>query len=105
MVKNHGYLSPPLDGIWMRAPFLHNGSVPNLRQLLEPENLRSKRFYRGFDLYDPANVGFVVEGGDAQLEGWLHDTTLRGNGNGGHTFGIDLAASDKEALLEYLKTK
>ena len=48
-----------LDGIWARAPYLHNGSVPNLRELLEPPPKRTKLFYRGYDAYDPDNVGFI----------------------------------------------
>ena len=46
LVKNSGYLSPPLDGIWMRAPYLHNGSAPTLRDLLEPVEKRPAVFYR-----------------------------------------------------------
>ncbi len=50
--KTFGYANMPLDGIWLRAPYLHNGSVPTLRDLLEPSEKRPKVFYRGFDLYD-----------------------------------------------------
>jgi hypothetical protein len=105
MVKNHGYCSPPLDGLWMRAPYLHNGSVPTLRDLLEPVEKRPRIFYRGFDVYDPVNVGFVSQGAHAQREGWKHDVTVRGDGNQGHTYGTDLGDDDKRALLEYLKTQ
>ena len=105
MVKQEGYQSPPLDGLWMRAPYLHNGSVPNLRELLEPPQLRSVRFHRGYDVYDPQNVGFVVSGPEVERVGFLMDTTVRGNGNGGHTWGCDLPSADKRSLLEYLKTK
>ncbi|HZJ16991.1 MAG TPA: hypothetical protein VFD27_18190 [Chthoniobacteraceae bacterium] len=103
MVKKFGYCSPPLDGLWLRAPYLHNGSVPNLRELLEPEEKRSKSFYRGYDVYDPENVGFVVTGAEAERVGWRLDVTERGNGNSGHTYGTDLPPEDKAALLEYLK--
>jgi hypothetical protein len=88
----------------MRGPYLHNGSVPNLRDLLEPDAQRTKVFYRGYDVYDPANVGFVTQGPGAESEGWKEDTAVRGNGNQGHEYGIDLSADDKAALLEYLKT-
>jgi mono/diheme cytochrome c family protein len=104
MVKIEGYQSPPLDGIWMRAPYLHNGSVPTLRDLLKPAGDRPKLFYRGYDIYDSVNVGFVTTGFDTKRYGWKHDTTERGNGNQGHNYGITLAADEKNALIEYLKT-
>jgi hypothetical protein len=37
--------------------------------------------------------------------GTLYDTTLPGNGNGGHTYGTELPAATKRALVEYLKTR
>lgn len=82
--KTNGYANSPLDGIWIRGPYLHNGSVPTLRDLLEvPEN-RPKVFYRGYDVYDRTKVGFVSdvleEGGRKYFR---YDTTVRGNGNGG----------------------
>jgi hypothetical protein len=104
MVKQDGYQSPPLDGLWMRAPYLHNGSVANLRDLLKPAAERAAVFYRGYDVYDPADVGFVTQGTEAEHQGWKEDTSVRGNGNQGHTYGTDLSADDKNALLEYLKT-
>ena len=104
MVKIEGYQSPPLDGIWMRAPYLHNGSVPTLRDLLNSTAERPKIFYRGYDVYDPKNVGFVTTGFDTARLGWKHDTTERGNGNQGHTYGTGLGFEEKNALLEYLKT-
>ena len=54
-----GYASVPLDGIWMRAPYLHNGSVPSLADLLEPVPQRPRLFWRGYDLFDSIRVGFV----------------------------------------------
>jgi mono/diheme cytochrome c family protein len=101
--KTNGYANAPLDGIWLRAPYLHNGSVPDLRSLLSP-NERPTRFYRSYDVYDWDRVGFVATGPDAEREGVLHDTTLRGNSNRGHTYGAELTADQKRALLEYLKT-
>ncbi len=103
-IKNIGYLASPLDGLWLRAPYLHNGSVPNLRALLQPPEQRPPTFYRGGDLYDPGNVGFVSSGPAAERGGFLLDTHLRGNGNQGHTYGAALTVTNKEALLEYLKT-
>jgi hypothetical protein len=104
MVKNFGYCSPPLDGLWMRAPYLHNGSVPTLRALLEPVERRPVSFYRGYDVYDPVSVGFVSEGAAAARTGWKHDVKERGNGNQGHLYGTTLSPGEKEALVEYLKT-
>lgn len=106
--KTQGYANSPLDGIWLRAPYLHNGSVPNLWELLQPSALRSKSFFRGNDVYDPQNVGFVSD--VAEQDGtrfFPFNTSDRGNGNGGHegpNYGTDLAQADKRALLEYLKT-
>src|SRR5207247_5431585 len=66
--KTVGYANAPLDGIWLRGPYLHNGSVPTLRDLLDPPcpdpkvqcaGGRPVKFYRGYDVYDPFNVGFV----------------------------------------------
>ena len=50
--KTHGYANQPLDGIWARAPYLHNGSVPTLRDLLNAPSERPKAFYRGYDVFD-----------------------------------------------------
>ena len=57
--KTHGYANSPLDGIWLRAPYLHNGSVPNLRALLFPKE-RPTVFYTGYDVYDWKDVGFIT---------------------------------------------
>ena len=59
----------PLAGLWLRGPFLHNGSVPSLADLLEPVGARPKQFWRGYDVYDPVRVGFVTTGPEAQREG------------------------------------
>jgi mono/diheme cytochrome c family protein len=106
--KTHGYANMPLDGVWLRAPYLHNGSVPTLRDLLEPAARRPRQFYRGYDVYDRGRVGFVA---DVAREGerrfHLIDTTAPGNSNRGHegeAYGTTLSAADKDALVEYLKT-
>ena len=103
--KNNGYVAVLLDGIWLRGPYLHNGSVPSLRDLLNPPDQRPKTFYRGYDVFDAKNVGFISN--LPSLEGqpfFLYDTNLPGNGNFGHLYGTTLPADEKEALLEYLKT-
>jgi RoxA-like, cytochrome c-like len=104
LIQNSGYCSPLLDGIWIRGPFLHNGSVPTLVDLLKPVHQRPTQFYRGFDVYDPVNVGFVSQGPQAEREGSPVNVNDRGNGNQGHTYGADLPATDKQALVEFLKT-
>ena len=99
-----GYNAVYLDGIWLRAPYLHNGSVPTLRDLLKPAADRPKVFWRGYDLYDPVDVGFVSQGPEAQRIGTRLDVTTKSGSNEGHEFGIDLSTKEKDALLEYLKT-
>ena len=99
-----GYNAVFLDGIWLRAPYLHNGSVPTLRDLLNPVAQRPQVFWRGYDLYDPVDVGFVSQGAAAQRVGTRLDVRSKSGGNQGHEFGTDLPGADKAALLEYLKT-
>jgi hypothetical protein len=115
--KTNGYANTPLDGIWLRAPYLHNGSVPNLWELLQPAANRSKHFFNSNDVYDPKNVGFVsnvpAQGGHAF---YPFDTASKGNGNVGHedragiptlfglSYGTNLKPDEKWALIEYLKT-
>ena len=99
-----GYVAVSLDGLWLRGPYLHNGSVPTLADLLEPSDARPKQFWRGYDVIDPVKVGFVSEGAEAQQVGTRYDTSLPGNGNGGHLYGTTLSPEIKRALLEYLKT-
>ncbi|MDH4063566.1 MAG: cytochrome c [Acidobacteriota bacterium] len=103
--KTNGYANHPLDGIWLRGPYLHNGSVPTLRDLLDPPEQRPAVFYRGHDVFDQAGVGFVsnVEAFNGQVF-TRFDTTVPGNGNGGHLYGTTLADEDKRAIVEYLKT-
>jgi hypothetical protein len=94
----------PLMGVWLNAPYLHNGSVPTLADLLEPTERRPQRFYRGYDVYDPVRAGFLSRGADAEREGEMFDTTRSGSANGGHPYGTALAPELKSALIEYLKT-
>ena len=83
--KTNGYANQPLDGIWLRAPYLHNGSVHNLRDLLEPASKRPKVFYRGYDVYDPKNIGFLADISEENGRSYFRfDTALPGNGNQGH---------------------
>jgi hypothetical protein len=102
--KTNGYVAQALDGLWTRAPFLHNGSVPTLADLLRPPEERPMKFRVGYDVYDQARVGFVSDGVEAETAGRLFDASLPGNSNCGHLYGTTLPAADKQALLEYLKT-
>jgi hypothetical protein len=97
--KTDGYAAMPLDGVWLRAPYLHNGSVPTLRHLLETPGRRPAVFQRGYDVYDYTNGGFVW-----QEQGFRYDTSQKGNSNTGHLYGTSLTPAEKEELLEYLKT-
>ena len=100
-----GYVATELSGLWLKGPYLHNGSVPTLRDLLKRPEERPRGFYRGWDLVDALNGGFVSQvGTGAERAGWLYDTTVPGNSNAGHLFGTDLSEFDKERLLAYLKT-
>ena len=101
------YKARPMNGIWTGAPFLHNGSVPNLYQLLLPAEKRDKTFYIGTWEFDPVNVGYV----STKTPGaFLFDTTLGGNSNAGHEYGTGEYGTDPFtedeiwALIEYMKT-
>ena len=101
----NGYIAPPLDGIWITAPYLHNGSVPDLETLL---NSRERPVYwsRDFDNpeYDYGKVGWkytLLEGPGGNT---VYNTQLPGYGNYGHTYGDHLSNSERKAIIEYLKT-
>ncbi|HET9989109.1 MAG TPA: c-type cytochrome, partial [Kofleriaceae bacterium] len=103
-----GYIAPPLDGIWASAPYFHNGSVPTLDAILDSSKRPAawKRSFNSND-YDATAVGwqFAVAPGHAeQADPRVYDTAEQGYGNGGHVFGDGLAATDRAAVLEYLKT-
>ena len=102
--KTNGYANTPLDGIWARAPYLHNGSVPTLWDLLQPVEKRPITFYSGYDVYDPKYVGFIASGPDAESQGFKFETCMPGNSNMGHPFGTDLKDDEKWDLIEYMKT-
>ncbi len=95
------YKARPLNGIWASAPYLHNGSVPTLYDLLSPPDQRPKTFYVGRREYDPVKVGFVTTAFEG---GFQLDTSKAGNYNSGHLFGTNLSATERSALLEYLKS-
>ncbi|WP_223433093.1 di-heme-cytochrome C peroxidase [Pseudomonas sp. GL-B-26] len=104
------YKARPLAGVWATAPFLHNGSVPSIYQLLSPQDERTTTFYKGTFEYDPRHLGYRTE---AFTNGFLFDTRITGNHNSGHEFragkrgngviGRLLQPEERWALLEYLK--
>lgn len=103
--KTNGYANQPLDAIWLRGPFLHNGSVPTLRDLLDAPEQRPARFYRGYDVFDQEKVGFVSDVPAANGQVFTtYDTTIPGNSNAGHVYGTGLSVDDKRAIVEYMKT-
>ena len=101
------YKARPLNGIWAVGPYLHNGSAPNLYELLLPAEKRSKTFYVGSWEFDPVKVGYVDQ---AAPGAFLLDTNLPGNSNAGHEYGTGrdgsapLTEAEIWALVEYLKT-
>lgn len=104
------YKARPLAGVWATPPFLHNGSVPTLYQLLSPQYERSRTFYKGTFDYNPRHLGYRTE---AFKNAFLFDTSITGNHNSGHEFragkrgngviGRGLEPEERWALLEYLK--
>jgi hypothetical protein len=100
----------PRDGVWATPPFMHNGSVPNLYEMLIPAAERTKTFYLGHE-FDPVKVGLDTT---ASSGTFLLDTTLLGNSNAGHSFqdgprgngviGPLLKDEERWAIVEYLKS-
>jgi mono/diheme cytochrome c family protein len=110
--KTNGYANFPLDALWLRAPYLHNGSVPTLADMLEKPENRPKSFVRGLLELDAAKGGFVAPpciAGSQQpplacFETMKGNDPKAGNSNGGHLYGTDLPPADKQDLLQYLLT-
>jgi hypothetical protein len=95
------YKARPLNGIWATAPYLHNGSVPTLWDLLSPTDERPQVFYVGSRDFDAEKVGITTTEGPGTFR---FDTSIQGNWRNGHEFGTSLPAQQKKDLLEYLKT-
>ncbi len=123
-----GYKPRPLAGVWTTPPFLHNGSVPTIYQMLVPAAERDKTFFVGPRDYDPVNLGYeTAQPPGGEHDGFWFDTSLTGNHNTGHSFqatpaqwqaylsnpsanplpkgviGPLLSDEERYALLEYLK--
>ncbi len=108
--RSRAYKAAPRDGVWATPPFLHNGSVPNLYEMLLPAKERTKKFYVGRE-FDPVRVGLDTSGRSGTF---LLDTSLPGNSNAGHSFenaalgngvvGPLLTEEQRWAIIEYLKS-
>jgi hypothetical protein len=92
------YWAATLNGVWARSPYLHNGSVRTMKELLLPAAERAKVFKRGSQDFDTAEMGYADAGP------YVFDTGMRGNSNSGHEYGSQLSAEQKRELTEYLKT-
>ncbi len=92
------YFAPSLGGVWARSPYLHNGSVRTMAELLSAPNERAKTFHRGSTRFDPAVMGYTDEGA------YIFDTSTPGNSRAGHAYGTKLSPNEKRELVEYLKT-
>jgi mono/diheme cytochrome c family protein len=101
----NGYIAPPLDGIWITAPYLHNGSVPTLEAVLNSKE-RPTYWSRDFDhpRYDIQQAGWEYVRLDSAGGSSVYNTTLPGYGNGGHLFGDHLSKKERMAVIEYLKS-
>lgn len=105
LVPFKGYIAPPLDGIWITAPYFHNGSVPNLEAVLNSK-LRPAFWARDFKnpQYDTAACGWKFTISDKQYTYSTYNTTLPGYSNEGHYFGDMFSDEERKAVIEYLKT-
>src|SRR5207248_975555 len=92
------YWAASLAGVWARSPYLHNGSVRTMAELLTQPSARAKSFLRGSQVYDPEKIGFRDEGS------YVLDSSSAGNSNAGHDYGTGLSSGEKRELIEFLKT-
>ena len=101
-----GYTAIPLSGLWARAPYLHNGSVPDIYSFLVP-SARPAKFFTGNLKFNKDRLGYISD-----ETGSEYDTNLEGYSNLGHSdkdvfFGgidFELNSYAREVLTEYLKT-
>jgi processive rubber oxygenase RoxA-like protein len=92
------YWAATLSGVWARSPYLHNGSVRTMHELLTAPDQRAKAFHRGSRVFDEKEMGYTDEGA------YVLHTASSGNSNSGHDYGTKLSESEKRDLLEYFKT-
>lgn len=98
--RDLGYKGAPLNGIWATAPYLHNGSVGTLMDLLNGTRT-PEGFCVGSRTLDGDSIGLKP---DCAAEESKMNLTIDGNHNAGHTYGMDLDQDKKKALVEYLKS-
>ena len=103
-VGEAAYEARVLDGVWAVAPYLHNGSVPNLWELMKFAKDRKSSFMVGSRIFDPKNVGYAVDESPFKAGRFTADANGNGNGNGGHEFGAGLSDEERWAIIEYMKT-
>lgn len=105
LIPFEGYIAPPLDGIWITAPYFHNGSVPNLEGVLN-SNIRPKYWTRDFNnpVYDYEKNGWRYTEENTPGGSSTYNTTIPGYGSQGHYFGDKLTDEERKAVIEYLKT-
>ncbi len=105
LVPYRGYIAPPLDGIWVTAPYMHNGSIPDLEAMLNSKK-RPPYWKRSFTApsYNYDIPGWNYEQKETPGNSEVYNTTLKGFGNYGHYFGDKLSEKERKAVIEYLKT-
>jgi hypothetical protein len=104
-VAGAAYESRVLNGVWAVAPYLHNGSVPNLWELMKLAKDRKSSFMVGSRIFDPKNVGYATDESPFKTGAFMADpANANGNGNGGHEFGAGLTDDERWAIIEYMKT-
>jgi hypothetical protein len=105
LVAKKGYIAPPLDGVWATAPYLHNGSIPTLEDLLNSSQRPKiwKRTFKSND-FDSKKMGWNYVVLTTKSDNQTYDTSIKGYGNQGHIYGDKLSVSERTNLMEYLKT-
>lgn len=105
--KDLAYKGRPLAGVWATGPFLHNGSVPSLWDLLQPPAQRPTSFFTGSREFDPRTVGFVqAQSAENSFRFRVRDDAgriIEGNSNLGHDYGTGLSEAERWQIVEYLK--
>ena len=105
IVPFKGYIAPPLDGVWITAPYLHNGSIPTIEALLNSK-LRPAYWSRDFNNpeYDYSALGWKHIVHLEPIKKVTYNINVKGYSNKGHYFGDHLTDRERNAVIEYLKT-
>jgi cytochrome c2 len=105
LFPSNGYVAPPLDGVWITAPYFHNGSVPSLEAVINSK-IRPAYWAKDFKkpYYDTENLCWKYTVYNTPLNKQVYNTTLAGYNNQGHYFGDALSDQERKSLIEYLKT-